>query len=186
LEPARAHEIVQKVVEQGRERGWTKLGEFFDAQHLADSFSAASAAMAAADASSPASWNFTSPATALASGEDLIKEFIDNGPFTVCYDCDHDHRPILSRGERAHWAAVVGVVLPIDRRGSGAAEDWVVVRHGKTRRLQFFRAEELWKSSANLQRPRSKPGEEGMFVMPERLEECLAARCVRSQSNQRL
>ncbi|XP_037970295.2 UPF0692 protein CG33108 isoform X2 [Plutella xylostella] len=103
--------------------------------------------------------------TAPLYSEETVDRLLAGAMMLVPYDSDHDHRPALLGGRRAHWALLVGVVAPAGGAGAGAGAH-VLARHGKSRHVAAWRLRALADSNANLAAAGPARGAEGWVLPP--------------------
>jgi len=110
---------VDKVQELAVKKGYSKQGEMFSVENMAD------LATTILDAEAM-----------IASTEavcDMVDELLDGWLLLVPYDCAHNHHPAMLQGRKAHWALITGFVLAVDAAediadiGNDNSEDNVVI-----------------------------------------------------------
>ncbi|KAF5275200.1 hypothetical protein FQR65_LT04232 [Abscondita terminalis] len=77
-----------------------------------------------------------------------IKTFLLEGGLMlvpqVRYDCDKNHSPCKSNGQKAHWAVVSGILITEEHT-------YVVANHGKSKNTAIWRLTDLSESNAQLE-----------------------------------
>jgi hypothetical protein len=110
---------VDKVQELAIKKGYSKQGEMFSVENMADLASAildTEAMIASTDAVN-----------------DMVDELLGGWMLLVPYDCAHNHHPAMLQGRKAHWALITGFVLAVDAAediadvGNDHSEDNVVI-----------------------------------------------------------
>jgi len=110
---------VDKVQELAIKKGYSKQGEMFSVENMADLATTildTEAMIASTDAVS-----------------DMVDELLGGWLLLVPYDCAHNHHPAMLQGRKAHWALITGFVLAVDAAediadiGNDNSEDNVVI-----------------------------------------------------------
>ena len=149
----------EQLLLRARERGYSKQGEMFSAQHLLD--------LALSELNCRGSLVHTSTLTTA----DILTAIAKKRALLVPYDADKDHSPCLSKGHRAHWCTLVGfalisnpptsdssvhVELSLTDLNIGAFGEfktdqvYVFARQGKSRHMGLWGLADLLESNANL------------------------------------
>jgi len=109
---------VDKVQELAIKKGYSKQGEMFSVENMAD------LATTILDNESM---------IAVSDSIDMVSELLDGWILLVPYDCAHNHYPAMLLGKKAHWALITGFVLAVDAAediadvGNDNSEDNVVI-----------------------------------------------------------
>ena len=149
-----------ELLRSAREKGYSKNGEMFSAEHLLD--------LALSELSCTGS--LVSMTTV--NNSDLLRSIAKQRALVVAYDADKDHSPCLARGHKAHWCTLVGFAVTATPPPSLASithvelspasfhvgmfgevkEDQVCVfaRQGKSRHMGLWGLPALLESNANL------------------------------------
>merc|ERR1719347_1805193 len=94
---------VDKVQELAIEKGYSKQGEMFSVDNMAD-----------------LAHTVLGKETMIAStyggndSTDLVDDLLSGWILLVPYDCSHNHQPAMLQGKKAHWGLITGFVLAVD------------------------------------------------------------------------
>jgi len=94
---------VDKVQEMAISKGYTKQGEMFSVDNMADLASSILGQAAV-----------ISPTAAMCDSWWVVEQLTAGWQLLVPYDCAHNHHPALLGGRKAHWGLVTGFVLVVD------------------------------------------------------------------------
>lgn len=73
-----------------------------------------------------------------------VKEFLlSGGLILVPYDCDKNHTPCRSNGQKAHWAIISGIIVTSE-------DTFVTAKHGKSKNTAIWRLKDLSDSNSQL------------------------------------
>eukprot|EP00003_Mantamonas_plastica_P003120 TRINITY_DN12526_c0_g1_i6.p1 TRINITY_DN12526_c0_g1~~TRINITY_DN12526_c0_g1_i6.p1 ORF type:complete len:219 (-),score=53.45 TRINITY_DN12526_c0_g1_i6:554-1210(-) len=124
-------------------------------------------------------------------GEDVRRWIGQGSVCMVCYDADKDHSPIVKEGAKAHWAVLMGVCgkrkrkegegeqvrIQVDtlkevQEGEEGMVEWVIARHGKTKRIGIWQLDALIESNGGLGNGAwESKGGTGRWNIPEDMED---------------
>jgi len=106
---------VDKVQELAIKKGYSKQGEMFSVENMADL----------------ATTVLDREAMVASTDVDMVAELLGGWMLLVPYDCAHNHHPAMLQGRKAHWALITGFVLAVDAAEDiadiGNSEDNVVI-----------------------------------------------------------
>ena len=148
----------EKLLHCAQEKGYSKQGEMFSAQHLLD--------LAQSQLKCRGSLIDTHTVTTA----DILTMIAEKRVLVVAYDADKDHSPCLARGHRAHWCTLVGFAIVSDSPMSSPGHIelcptdfniekfqevtmdcvYVFARQGKSRHLGLWGLSALLESNSNL------------------------------------
>ncbi|XP_014229733.1 UPF0692 protein CG33108 isoform X1 [Trichogramma pretiosum] len=89
----------------------------------------------------------------------ILDELKGGSLILIAYDADHNHQPCKKKGHKAHWALLIGMIAT-------KCKNYVLARHGKSRRVACWLWEDLLDSNMNLEEA-SPVRREGGYVLPE-------------------
>ena len=175
---------VTEVLELTREMGFTRQGEMFSADWMADT----------AQVLLPSCSTKVENVANLLDSVWLLKLLRQGGLILIPYDCAANSSICLERGHKAHWGIITGVLLPgskspkefqritgfenyhllnkmdcdipeIDSEINQASVK-VIVRQSKSLELEFYSREKLVESCKNLLDV-AKKRQDGSYILPE-------------------
>ena len=91
---------MDKVQEIAITKGYTKQGEMFSVDNMADLASSILGKAAV-----------ISPTAAMCDSWWVVEQLTAGWQLLVPYDCAHNHHPAVLGGRKAHWALITGFVL---------------------------------------------------------------------------
>ncbi|KAB0805255.1 hypothetical protein PPYR_02225 [Photinus pyralis] len=124
-------DTVEKLLTDARNSGYTYNGELFSAaeflnlvqKHLPE--------------------NEVSLYSGFLDSNHVISFLLKGGLMLVPYDCDKNHTPCNLNGHKAHWAAIIGVIVT-------STVNFVIAKHGKSKNLAVWNIRDLAESNSQL------------------------------------
>lgn len=138
---------LELVVAEALDRGYTKQGEMFSVENMAE------LARVVLDREVKVVESHL-----LLDTHFLISRLTQGRPLLVPYDCAHNHSPALLKGRKAHWALVTGLVLASRDLRLNEVKDNLVTEPGSSTENVFLLERNIEKNIPDLSSVFSQPG----------------------------
>ncbi|VDM98381.1 unnamed protein product [Thelazia callipaeda] len=163
---------LDEILKIAKQKGYTKYGEMFSADWLADIVISLCPTLDVEVQNLPSATQM----------EHLIQE---SAYLLIPYDCDKNHEPSFFAGHSAHWCVVVGFFCPVSGMVTTtwntmtdhicSKDTLVFCVHGKSRHLAVWNYSQLIASNLNIREATNRVDD---FVIPSTDLSTLRNRCL--------